>query len=271
MAKLGQQRLLLSDFHAVMHEVPVAERRDVAFDERLLTRLVEATLQNKALAERAREMGIDVPYLEQRKALLESRLLAQAYVQHMRESIVVPDMESAARERFMANRSQYRVPRTAQIRYIAISTRNRSETEASSLAVELADRASAGEDFEKLVATYSDEPDDGLRGLLDAYELIDPPPPDDPLSRSLQGIEPGGLGIPFKQRDIFFVPKLIAFNEGRDMEFEEVKDQIVAQLTAEYTSRELARIVGTDSMPPLEWLSDDLPALRDFYLTPQSR
>lgn len=267
-ARQGTIEVTAGEFHAAMSEVPEAERASLAQEEQLLTRLVMNIIRTKSLAADAKQAGTEVPFLQERLLAVERRMLAEQRIADIRDSIQLPDLETAAREKYLVNRSQYKVPAMGDIRYIALSVQKRGEQDARDLAIELADRIQAGEDFEDLFLANTDEPEShGVdRGRITGYEMSDVPTPDDTLSKSLLGKAVGQVGVPFKQRDMYFVPILTAKTEARDATFEDVKDVLIEQLKVAFSAEEMKRRTSAYESDPLELEADLLPLLRDQYL-----
>ncbi|WP_395790378.1 peptidylprolyl isomerase [Aquimonas sp.] len=267
-ARQGEIEVTAGEFHAAMSEVPETERASLAQEDQLLTRLVMNIIRTKALAADAREAGTEVPFLKERLLAIERRLLAEQRIAEIRDSIQLPDLETAAREKYLVNRSQHKIPALGEIRYIALSVQKRGEQEARDLAIQLAERVQAGEDFNEVFLANTDEPEShGVdRGRIADYELSDVPTPDDTLSKSLLGKAVGEVGVPFKQRGMYFVPMLAAKTEARSASFEEVKDVLIEQLAVAFRAEEMKRRTSSYESSPLELEEELLPALRDQYL-----
>jgi hypothetical protein len=267
-ARQGTIVVTAAEFHAAMSEVPETERASLAQEDQLLTRMVMNIIRTKALAADAREAGTEVPFLKERLLAVERRLLAEQRIIEIRDSIQLPDLETAAREKYLVNRSQHKIPALGEIRYIALSVEKRGEQEARDLAIQLAERVQAGEDFNEVFLANTDEPEShgADRGRIAEYELSDVPTPDDTLSKSLLGKAVGEVGVPFKQRGMYFVPMLAAKTEARGASFEEVKDVLIEQLAVAFRAEEMKRRTSSYESSPLELEEELLPALRDQYL-----
>ena len=270
-ARQSGVEVTVEDFHAAMHEIPEADRLGFAQDPQRLTRLVANTLRAKYLAAQAEKDGVEPPYLEARLRATRNRHLAELQIQRMRASIEVPDFTQSAREKFLVNKQAYDIPETGAIRYIALSIAKRGDDEARQLAIELQERAAAGEDFEVLLKEYSDEPErlGNERGSLPEYALDEKPAPDDALAQVMIGVQPGEIAKPFKQRNNYYIAKLISRTPGRPATFEEVRDDIVAEMRNEYVSTQLQEMVSAYERSPLELDEDVLPDLREMYANPQ--
>ncbi len=269
-ARQGGVEVTVEDFHAAMHEIPEADRLGFAQDPQRLTRLVSNTLRTKYLSSLAAEEGSEPPFLEARLQATRNRLLAEHQVQQMRASIEVPDFTNAAREKFLVDRKAYDVPEMGSIRYIALSVAKRGDEEARELAIQLQERAQAGEDFEALLKEHSDEPEriGSARGSLPEYALDKEPAPDDSLAQVMLGVSPGEVAKPFKQRNNYYIAKLVSRTPGRPATFEDVRDDIVAGLRNEYVTSKLQEMVSAYERSPLELDEDLLPEIRDMYVTP---
>jgi len=270
-ARQGGVELTVEDFHAAMHEIPLNDRTGFAQDPQRLTRMVSNALRAKYLAAQAEKSGAMPPYFEARMNSTRNRILAEFQIQALRERIEVPDLTQAAREKFLVNRKAYDVPETGAIRYIALSIGKRGEEAARTLAIQLSEQANAGEDFESLIKQHTDEPESlaNERGWLPEYALDAEPAPDDTLAQVMVGLKPGEVAKPFKQRNNYYVAKLLSRAPSRPATFEEVRDQIVSGLQAEYLSTKLQEKLADYEAAPLEVDEAVLPYLRDEYAQPQ--
>lgn len=270
-AKQGDIEVTVEDFHAAMHEIPEADRLGFAQDPQRLTRLLSNILRTKYLASLADKDGTEPPLLEARLRSMRNRLVAEHQVQRLRASIEVPDFTSAAREKFLVNRQAYDIPEIGSIRYIALSIAKRGDDEARDLAIALQERAQSGEDFEALITEFSDEPErlGSARGSLPEYALDKEPAPDDALAQVMLGVKPGEVAKPFKQRNNYYIAKLISRTPGRPAAFEEVREEIVAGLSNEYVSTKLQELISTYERSTLELDEDALPHIRDVYVPPE--
>lgn len=267
-ARQGQVEVTLGQFHAAMQEVPESERATFADDPERLTLLVRQLIRINYLASEAeRENALPI-FLEQRVLASRNKLLAEHQAQRIRDSIEVPDLTAAARERYLTKRADYVRPRSAQVRYIALSIPKRGEVEARELAIDLSLRAQKGEDFDALLTEFSDEEErEGrARGLIAAYPLADKPSPEDALGQVLVDLEPGQVSRPFKEKTAYYVARLVDVAPARQLEFDEVKERIVEEIRSEFLTARFAERSSAYETTPMQLDEEVMPLLRDHYL-----
>jgi len=225
----------------------------------------------RRLANDARRAGLDQsPDVAKQLLLAEEEVLARADAKRFRSEITVPDLTQLAKEKYLANKSQYSVPETLRIRQLVVSTDSRSEEEARKLAEDLlAQAASDPSAFEELIESRSDEPTREItRGELDVTR-------NDryggALTAAARSIAKAGEFAPVIQTsDGFHVIQLMSKTPARQRSFDEVKDELRASLEREYVQKQISNRYDQLRNEPIESNGELINSLRDRYANPGS-
>ncbi len=145
----------------------------------------------------------------------------------IRDRILVP--EGDARDYFNAHRDEYVIEEGVLARQIVVAT--------AAEAREMIRRARAGEDFESLVKLYSTDlatkNNGGLLGWIRPGGYIQGIGQNEEIERALFAAAENDVVGPFELDDGFHVFKIDRRREFRQMEFDEVRDRIFANLLEE--------------------------------------
>jgi len=147
------------DFDQEFKNVPVEVRLDFLTNRGRIERMLERLFLNKAAVSRARKEGFDKnpEVIAEIHHAMENKLAA-LYLEHLKTTITVPDLEARARESFKLSADKLALPERVRASHVLISTKKYSKEEAVKRANEVYAKARAGENFESLVSAYSDDP-----------------------------------------------------------------------------------------------------------------
>jgi peptidyl-prolyl cis-trans isomerase C len=157
----------------------------------------------------------------------ESYIPLEQVTASIRDRILVP--EGDARDYFNAHRDEYVIEEGVLARQIVVAT--------AAEAREMIRRARAGEDFESLVKLYSTDlatkNNGGLLGWIRPGGYIQGIGQNEEIERALFAAAENDVVGPFELDDGFHVFKIDRRREFRQMEFDEVRDRIFANLLDE--------------------------------------
>lgn len=267
-ATQGGSELTVGEFEALMAEIPESERNGFASDPERLTLLVKNALVAKQLATRALAGGkIDQARIDNAMELHRSRLLAGQYMDDLRASIEYPSFDRMAQEKYLATPERYTRPAEVDIRYVLVKTEGRTEAEAMAKAKEAHAAAKSGEDFQKVIARFTEEPrgtmDDAQWGSASDLVLSNP---DTPLDKAVEGLKVGDLTEPFVDKGYVYVVKITGRRDALKASFDEVKPAIIEELRAKYESDQVNAAIAGARDGEIHFNETLLPQLRDKYV-----
>lgn len=263
----GPARVTLRELEAELARVPAEHRRRLADDPERLAKLLEKLAKEELLAQRAREEGLEeAPDVRARLERARQEVLAHAMLEHVRRTMEPADYEQQAREYYLTNPDEFRVPERVTVRHVLISTEDRGDEEARALAEEVAEAARGGErSFEELVEEYSEDPSASRnRGLFQDVERGDMVEPFEEAAFALE--EPGDTAGPVESRYGYHVIRLEGRKEADKKPFEAVRDGLVARMEKRHRDRAVQEYVNELlASNPLQAEERVIRALRERY------
>jgi peptidyl-prolyl cis-trans isomerase C len=232
----GDGELTTLDYEAALAAAPTTVRKDIVGNMSAITRLLEGVLVNRTLSREARAMGLDQnPVTAREMQLAAERILALRRLQALEQSLVLPDFTQAAMERYKARPQDFEVKERVRASHILIGAKGRSDEEARARAEEVRRRAVAGEPFDQLAAEYSDDTsvvrNRGDLGLFTRGMMVKP------FEEAAFALEkPGQISDVVRSKFGYHVIRLEERKPARVRPFEEVKDEVTAQLRQEYVT-----------------------------------
>lgn len=233
LATNGEVAVTAEDFEAELQRIPKEQRFEFKASPQRIGTVVESLLVTKALAAEARKQRLDRNNLAQREMeLAAEKVLARLERERLQDAIQVPDMAKRARELYLANPGNYAIPASYHTQHILVDTKCRTREAALARAAEARKEILAGLDFAEAVKRYSDDSVAnrtlGDIGLLSADRLA----PE--YAEAAGKLKPGELSQPVQTQFGVHVIKLIAAVPAKPRRFEEVKEEITAQLKQDY-------------------------------------
>lgn len=141
------------------------------------------------------------------------------------EALAAANADKLARERYLANPPTE--PEVYVARHVLIRVNPRSEADARALAEEVLSKLRAGDDFATIESKFSDD-DSAANGLLEGpLEKFDPA-----FSEALRQLDRSGDLSPVVRSSFgFHVIELVEKRAGRTVPFEQVEQQLVAEVS----------------------------------------
>lgn len=204
--------------------------------ERIQT-LVTNLLQQKQLAAEAKQAGLqNDPVVKAQIELAAEEVLAKLRLADIRKDVKLPDFSQRAKEEYLAHKEKYAIPGKLDVKHVLISTSSRSEEDARKLADQVDKEARAQPDqFDSLVDKYSDDPSKSSNhGLMteagsDRYVRE--------FSNAAKALKkPGDISPVVKSDYGFHILKLVDRTPDTQRTFDQVKEEIVKQLSDEYVA-----------------------------------
>lgn len=259
-ARQGGVVVTLGDVDEFAQRIPL-ERRPPFFDsQKRVAMTINKLLLQKQLAAIARTQGLD----KAAEKPMSEQELAQAEVEHFKQTLKLPDFNELARERYLANPEKYDVPETLNVQHVLITSTTRSEAEAKALAATVEGEARKNpSDFDALVEKYSDDADKSknhglvqnagglhVRGFAEAARALAKPGDISPVVETAVG---------------FQVLKLVAKEPKRRKSFDEVRDQMLESMKAEFIARAVQNQADQLRNQPVDANSDLVDSLLKRY------
>lgn len=265
-AKRGDAVVTMLDLDAALLRVPERIRANVMNSPKRIEELIDRLLTNRQLANEGRAEKLNQGEVFNRAVQQETEnLLSELRLIEMRSNLDVGKVDELARERYDVNPEAYAIQGTTSARHILIDTKSRSEEEARKLADELHARIAAGEDFDALVMKYSDDPSKtSNKGVIFAADSDSMDPAFADAVKKLANA--GDISPVVKSSFGFHIIKLEQRTAAKPRSFDEVKQQIVAEI--EKTMREAKVKEHLDELKamPLEATPEVVASLRTRYL-----
>lgn len=168
-ASRGTAVVTLRDVDASLQRIPANQRWDMMNSPKRIEELVNQLLLTRQLSNEAKAAKLDSdPLVQHAMELSKENLLGGLAVIHYRTTVDVGDVAQLAKERYDADPAAYAIPEDVVVQHILIDVQKRSDNEAQTLARSLLDRVRKGEDFDALVAEFSDDPSKATnKGVID--------------------------------------------------------------------------------------------------------
>lgn len=222
------------DFEVDLRRLPADKREEFRRDLKRITSSLDNLLVYRTLAAEARALGLDQdPQVRKAVELATERVLGVERLNRFRAELKVPDMNQAAKEKYLAEPAKFQVPEQVQAMHVLIDTKERSDDEARKRADEVRVKALAGADFGKLAQEYSDDPGSkGNQGDLGFFGRGRMLPQFEEAAFALK--KTGEISPVVKTRFGYHVIRLVDRKPARMKSFEEVRDALVRQLQDSY-------------------------------------
>jgi peptidyl-prolyl cis-trans isomerase C len=203
--------------------------------------LLEKMLYNKLYAAKAREEKLDHdPAIQRRLALETERFYGIAYTTWLEEKAAqefdadLPKWEARARELYTIDLAKYVRPERVSVSHILFKTDKRSSEDARALAAQAAARAGAGENFNELARSLSEDAtvkrNDGRIDYFPRGGNLDPAF----VNAAFALKNPGDVSEPVLSRFGWHLIKLEGRQVASQRSFDEVKAQIITEFKRKF-------------------------------------
>ncbi len=227
-----------SDLDALLSEGPVNARKDVLEDKDKILKLLRQTFLIRALADEARENGLD------KDELIQAKLQRQAdkilYLERMKQidAQPLPDFEQAAKEQYLSNEAAHTVPEKVSAKHILIATTDKlpvyhERAEALEIAKKVKKELDEGRSFDDLIKLYSEDTstkkNHGSLGIFSRGSMVKP------IEDAVFAMhEPGETSDIIESQFGFHIIKLLNRFKPMKLPYEQERPKIIEKLKNEY-------------------------------------
>jgi peptidyl-prolyl cis-trans isomerase C len=228
----------------MLHAIPERDRFAFQLDMRRITDLLNNMLLTRTLAAESRQLGLEKdPLIQKEMALAAERVLAGRRVEAFEKSLKIPDLTAAAEERYRIKPEAFMDPEQVRVSHVLVDTKARSDEEARARAEEVRLKVLDGADFAELAAESSDDLSArSNRGDLGFFDRGRMAKPFEDAAFALK--KPGDISPVVKTQFGYHVIVLHEKRPARQKPFAEVKEALIAQMTANYVQTEKNRYVA---------------------------
>ena len=250
LASNGAGKVTIIDYEASILRIPENDRFGWAMNQDRINKEIENVLRIRTVAAEAKKKGLDAdPIIKARVKQYEEKLLTEALAAKVDlESVKEFEAKQAvyverAREQYLINKQQFQVPAEVKASHILIRISGRSVDEALNKAKALRARIEAGESFETLAATESD--DSAARQNNGQLGYFGPGRMDPAFETAAFALsKPGEISQPVRSQ---FGYHLIRFEErkpARQLTFEDAKPDLLEKLKTQFLEARRAQFLN---------------------------
>ncbi len=268
LAENAMVKLTRADYEAELQKLPAASRAGFASDPRRVTTLLYNMLVGKTMAAEGRKGGLDRDPLVQRRMALEAeKVLAEVETQRI-EALAGAEFDAKVaqylpklRERYLVDKDKFVVPEEIEASHILFLTNARSEAAALALAQQVEAKLAAGADFAALAREFSEDPaTKSGGGHLSWFGAKQMDPGFGKAAFALKNV--GDVSPPVLSRFGYHVIRLDGRRPQHQKSFDEVKDQLIADMRQAYINEQRAlKIAAIRNDPALKINQPALDAL----------
>ena len=240
----SRAKLTRGDYEADLLRVPPDMRAAFASDPKRLTILLNGMLVAKTLAAEARAAGVDrEPEVARMLALESDRALAQVQIRRIEEAAGAEfdanteTMLVKAREDYAVQKDRYRGSEEVQASHILFSTEANAPEAALARANETRAKLLAGADFATLAKEISEDP--SAKTNLGELGWFGPGKMDPAFTKAAFELKNvGDISEPVRSSYGYHLIRFEGRRPGRQLSFDEVKDQIMAGLRTGFVTEQ---------------------------------
>lgn len=233
----GDAVLTQTGIDAAFSKIPEEHRSLFIRDGRQVDRMVRNLMRTEVLALDAIEKGFaEDPLVRERMVLAAHKELAEAWLEQIGKNAPEADYEAMAREDYLANPKKYQTPEYIDVTHVLISTEERGDDEALSLAQGVREQALEDpQSFTQLVTEYSDDPAKSRN--QGSYLRVSRGKMAKPFEDAAFALESeGDISTPVQTDHGYHVIRLDKRYEPRQREFEDVRAEAVAAMKQQHIS-----------------------------------
>lgn len=261
-AERGGATLTVGAMRAKLRAALPPEAREGFFaDGARVATLIDGLLGTRQIAEEARRNGLDQnPEIRTEIEEYVNDLLARRQIAQHLESLDEPDFSLLARERYLANKSEYIQPETRDARHILILTEGRTEAEAKEIAEKVHQLLVQGEDFIEVLQEYSEDPAASHAGRVPGVRVggnFDPAFTEAVFA--LEKVE--DISGPVLTGFGYHVIRLDRIIEARHRSFDEVEEELVSKIRYEHRMAARQHYIDTFTSQPLNLKEETMTKL----------
>ena len=223
-----------ADLDGELARFPSEQHFEFLSSRERIAKMVENILVNKTLAAQAKEQGIDKSAAVQGEILNQAeRVLARKRIEAFDRDLKLPDFEKRAAEIYKLEPGRFREQTVYETAHILVDTKCRPREEALTRAEQAFAEVQSGRlKFADGAERYSDDVASNKKG-----GLLDPVPLErltGEYAETVKKLKPGEVGPPVATPFGYHVVKLIGVKPGRQYRYDEVKQNLLTELTQNY-------------------------------------
>lgn len=265
-ASRGGVEVTFAEIDARIMELPRSIRGNYMNDPERIEQVVNNLLLEKQLARKAIELGVDKdPYLQLQLEQAKSRFLGARAQRIVEEAMEMPDFEALAEEKFLANPEKYNGQVVLELTQVLVTDRGRTDADARKRAETARKRALAGEDFDALVAEFTDPKPDGTKSTGKLKKVVRGVMVREFDDAAFALTRPGQISEVVKTRYGYHVIKLDDRRDPPPRTFDQVKAQIIEELRNDYLAKQKNTLVAELRSMQIEASPERVAALRTRY------
>lgn len=247
--------------------IPEKDRAGFFVSPQRIEMLITNQLVQKQMAAEARKAGLQNDTLVKSQIeLAADETLSKAQLERVRKQIKVPDFSALAKEEYAAHKEKYTTPGRFDVKHVLITTGNRSDAEAKTLAETVEKEAKANPDqFDALVEKYSEDPSKtsnlGLMTQVGSGRYVAE------FTNAAKALKnPGDVSPVVKTKFGYHVLKLIARTPDQPHSFADVREEIVSRMSNDYVEKQMKNYVDQLRSQKMDANPDVVASLRDRYV-----
>ena len=222
--------LTVQDFKRALAALPPEVRGGMLRDKNRLRNVMDTTYMAKVAAHRAKQRGLDKdPFVQARIWNRTLNVLASAEVDRaIDEKMTEKDLETLAKERYLLEKEEFRVPEKVSASHILLKTEGKNEKEVLKRLEEIRKAIVTGKlSFEDAAKKYSEGPSASRGGDLGTFSRGRMVKPFEDVAFSLKE---GEVSQPVKTRYGYHLILVHKKEPGRQLTFDEVKHRLIKEV-----------------------------------------
>ena len=250
LATHGDAKITVADYEASIRRIPERDRFGFQMAQARINSEINTLLQIRSVANEARKHGFDKdPSFKLRvehyaERLLTEMLNARIDEEAGREFEQKKDgFIGRAREQYLVNKSQFQAPKEVKASHILVEMKTRTADDALAKVKALRVRAIAGESFETLAETSSDDPT--ARSNKGSLGFFGPGRMDPAFEAAAYALKnPMDISEPVKSQFGYHIIRLEEIKPPRQLTFEEAQGELMEKLRAQYVDQRRQQILA---------------------------
>jgi len=225
----GDVKIDAGDIEGYMLRVPAERRAEVRASYDRVIGMADNLFIARTLAAKARAAGLDKDVAVQRRLQqVQEAVLADLYTTYLEKNAPKIDLETRARELYLADQEKFITPEQVHIEHILVGLVGRTREMAEERAKKIYEEAKSGkEDFLALAARLSDDPDKKRNGGDLGYNT--PSAFVAPVAKRISEMnKKGEISEPIESHQGFHIIRFVDRKKAEPVKFEEVKKGIIA-------------------------------------------
>ena len=240
LASNGEVKITVAEYEASILRIPENDRFGWAQSQERINKEILNLIRIKLFANEARHLNLDDnPTIKTRVAQYAERLLSEALTAKV-DADSAKEFEAQrasflehAREQYKVSKQQQQSAAEVRASHILINFRDRTHEEALAKANALRARVLAGESFESLAESESDDPTAKQnRGSLGYFGAGKMDPAFEIAAFALK--KPGEISAPVQSRFGYHLIRIDDIKPARQLNFEEVSADLMEKIKAQY-------------------------------------